>query len=177
MANSDIVRGVLIVLLLGGVLAGGCGGRDADFPDQASPVPTAAQDKAGPPPGSLWRSDVLTIVDAGLGRFLQRVDVEPSFDAKGKFQGFRILSLHPPDFWDGVDLRPGDVILQVNGQKIERETEAFSAFEGLKTAEELRVHYLRNGQERTLSYSIVEKKGGNAAPKNETAKQKSPDAG
>jgi type II secretory pathway component PulC len=97
----------------------------------------------------------VAVVDAGLGRFLQRVDVEPSF-AAGQFQGFRIVALRPPAFWRSVDLRPGDIVLQVNHMPIERETQAYDAFQTLRASPELRVDYLRDGQPRVLRYAIAD---------------------
>jgi len=84
-------------------------------------------------------------VDRGFGHFLQMVEVEPRvFD--GKFTGWTIVGLYPRDFWQDVDLREGDVVTRVNGLPIERETEAFSAFQGLKQAKELTVALERDGQ-------------------------------
>jgi type II secretory pathway component PulC len=96
-------------------------------------------------------------VQQGLGRFLQKVDVEPSF-AGGRFEGFRLVRVRPAAFWEGVDLKPGDVVLKVNGMPIERETEAYDAFQSLGAAPELRVDYLRDGQPRALVYPIVDKR-------------------
>jgi type II secretory pathway component PulC len=109
-----------------------------------------------PPPGALWREDVLRTVEDGLGRFLQRVVVDAELRS-GKFVGFRIVELRPLEWWKEVDLRPGDVVLRVNGMPIERETQAYEAFESLKKADHLTVTYLRAGEERQLSYRIIEK--------------------
>jgi type II secretory pathway component PulC len=57
-----------------------------------------------------------------------------------------------------VDLREGDVVTRVNGLPIERETEAFSAFQGLKQAKELTVALERDGQAKKLRFPIVERK-------------------
>lgn len=94
-------------------------------------------------------------MEAGLGRFLQKVDVEPSF-ANGRFQGFRIVELRPGSFWQSVDLRPGDVVLSLNGLPIERDKQAYDAFQTLRTAKELRVEYLRDGRPRSLVYPILD---------------------
>jgi len=107
-----------------------------------------------PPQGVLWRHEVDATVEAGLGTFLQRVAVEPDFNLKGEFRGFRIVALGPRHYWEGVDIAPGDVITEVNGMPIERETEAFAAFESLRESETLRVRFLRNGQSKTLEYQI-----------------------
>jgi S1-C subfamily serine protease len=104
----------------------------------------------------LYRDEVNAVVEAGLGRFLQKVEVEPSLQG-GKFEGFRIVQLGPSDFWQGVDLTPGDVVTAVNGMPIERETQAYDAFMSLKTAERLAVTYLRNGTQHELVYRIVER--------------------
>jgi type II secretory pathway component PulC len=101
----------------------------------------------------LERAQVNAVVSQGLGRFLQKVDVEPSF-AGGRFQGFRIVALRPAEFWQGVNLKPGDVVTQVNGLPIERETQAYDAFQSLRAAPELRVDYLRAGEPRVLLYPI-----------------------
>lgn len=114
----------------------------------------AEPERAPPPPGALWRDEVDETVDAGLGWFLQLVEVEPSLD-NGRFKGFRIVDLRPSSYWRGVDLRPGDVVVSVNGKSIERDKEAFDVFKSLKKEGELRVKYLRAGRERELVYRIV----------------------
>jgi type II secretory pathway component PulC len=110
------------------------------------------------PKTELFRTDVTAAVDKGLGYFLQRVAVEPEVQA-GKFQGFRVVDLEPPTFWEGVDLKPGDVVTQVNGMPIERDIDAYQAFVSLKSAPSLRVTYLRAGVPRELTFAIVDPAG------------------
>ena len=83
---------------------------------------------------------VHAVVSEGLGMFLRRVDVDdqPVF-VGGKFHGFRIAGLRDPQFWSGVDLKPGDVVTSVNGFPIEHPEQAQTAFESLEVASELRV--------------------------------------
>lgn len=84
------------------------------------------------------------------------VEVEPRvFD--GKFTGWTIVGLYPRDFWQDVDIREGDVVTRVNGLPIERETEAFSAFQALKQASELKVAIEREGKPKVLRFPIVER--------------------
>ena len=124
------------------------------------PEPPATDDYA--PGHALRRSAVRDVVTGGLGRFLQRVDIDvdhPVFVA-GKFHGFRIARLRgDPRFWRGVDLRPGDVVTKVNGFGIERPDDAQQAFSSLEVASELRVEYERDGQPRELRFEIVEDGG------------------
>lgn len=130
-----------------------CGGSEppADYPKPSAKAP----EEPKPPPGALWREVVNATVDQGLGYFLQRVEVEPSFDSKGSFQGFRIMELRGDGFWDGVDLRKGDVVLRVNDKPIEREGQAYEVFQELKSVDELKVQYLRQGRRMSLSYRII----------------------
>lgn len=104
--------------------------------------------------GLLQRADVERVVDAGLGRFLGHVVLEPSLSA-GKFSGWSIVDLVPRGLWGGVDLRPGDVVTRVNGMAIEREAEAFDAFQAVRQAPALEITYLRQNQPRTLRFTIV----------------------
>jgi S1-C subfamily serine protease len=118
-----------------------------------APVP-GAKVKATAAPGTLQRADVESVVDAGLGRFLARVSLEPRV-VSGKFAGWTIVALQPAELWQGVDLQPGDVVTRVNGMPIERETEAYDAFQAVRQAAALEVTYLRQNQPRTLRYTIV----------------------
>lgn len=137
----------------------GCGPSypESEYPPAPPPgVSVAAPDLSPAPPGAIWRRDVNAVVDEGLGKFLQRVDVRPEID-QGAFVGFRIVELHSPTWWQGIDLVPGDVVTKINGMPIEQPTEAHAAFESLRTAEKLTVSYLRDGKPRTLEYTILEK--------------------
>jgi type II secretory pathway component PulC len=143
------------------VLCAGCGSRqpEAEYPSATEEVASAEEsdvppERAAPPPGSLWRDDVDATVDAGLGWFLQLVEVEPVVDA-GQFRGFRVVALRPRSYWQGVDIRPGDVVTSVNGMPIERDMQAFEAFQSIKKNDELRVKYVRQGRERELVYRIL----------------------
>lgn len=162
---------VLLTPLLGGCLEST---GEADFamspwvPPEGYSVPAVRA--ARPFTGPLDRKDVEQTVEAGLGRFLQRVDVEPSFRGQS-FQGFRIVLLRPKEFWEGVDLRPGDVVTQVNGMPIGRETQAYRAFVGLLTADHLRVSYVRGGRDRQLYYDILPRYQGD--PQNDSASRPS----
>ncbi|GEM_PF-1196179 len=128
------------------------------------PFPSASvAAEAAAPPGVLWREDVDRTVQAGLGLFLQRVVVEPSLE-DGAFVGWEIRDLLPPEAWSSVDLRPGDVVTSVNGLPLEREDQAFDAFQSLLKASELRVTYIRAGETRELLFRIRPRGRAGAAP-------------
>jgi S1-C subfamily serine protease len=131
-----------------------CGGAAAP---PATALDTTASLEPGPlAPGSIRRSSVHAVISAGLGAFLQRIEFEdtPAM-VRGKFHGFRIHELKG-NFWDGVDLKPGDVITKVNGQSIEHPGDALEVFRSLELAGELVVDYEREGKPRQLHYAIVD---------------------
>ena len=159
MRRPSIAAG--IPLLLASALAG-CASepapRSAVQAPEASAAPSAAAAPApGPTDHAMPRSAVHAVVAQGLGMFLRRVDLDdqPVFMA-GKFHGFRIAALRDASFWNGVDIKPGDVVTSVNGFPIERPEQAQTAFDSLDVASELRVSLERGGQPRELVYSIVD---------------------
>jgi S1-C subfamily serine protease len=126
-------------------------------PADVAPAPKPVATTSAPSERSLRRSAVRSVVKGGLGLFLQRaaLDDQPVMK-EGHFYGFRIAALHDPEFWSGVDLRPGDVITRVNGMPIEHPEEALEAFHSLEVASELRVAYDRDGAARELAYTILD---------------------
>ncbi|HEY3494951.1 MAG TPA: hypothetical protein VGK73_09705 [Polyangiaceae bacterium] len=139
------------------LLLAACGGT---APTPAAPPPVVRPAASAAPAVStasdvLHRRDIVATLDLGFGRFLQQVAVEPSLDA-GRFRGWTILELRPREFWQGVDLKPGDVVTSVNGLPLEHEVEAWEAFESLRTAEELSVAYQRGNVRRAVRYRILD---------------------
>lgn len=149
------------------MVAVGC--ASSPYPDIDEPMPPGAMAAARAPAptplaatsggqiaqqGTLQRADVERVVDAGLGRFLSNVAIEASVSG-GRFAGWSIVQLQPPELWRGIDLRPGDVVTRINGMAIEREGEAYDAFQAVRQAPTLEVSYVRQGQPRTLRYTIV----------------------
>ena len=72
---------------------------------------------------------------------------------EGRFYGFRLKALNPD--W-AIDLRPGDVIVRVNGQVIEHPEEADAALRSLEKAAALKIDYERDGKMKTLELPIVD---------------------
>lgn len=135
----------------------GCGPSypESQYPAQPPTEVAAPSDLVPPPPGSVWRRDVDAVLDAGLGRFLQRAELEAELE-EGTFVGFRVTALLAAEFWQGVDLAVGDVVMQVNGMPIEQPEQAHAAFESLRDAERLTVSVRRGAERRELTYAIVD---------------------
>jgi type II secretory pathway component PulC len=125
-------------------------------PPPASTTPVAS----APPPVEvsepvIQRAALDEVLDAGLGAFLGRVTTAPSLDGN-HFVVFQLVALRDADLFAGVDLQPGDVIMSVNGQSIERPDDAFTAWTGLRVASEITIAVLRDGQRRDLRFPIVD---------------------
>jgi type II secretion system protein C len=150
-----------LVALLLPFVSGACGSapRAAPVvqPPEVSAAPPAPAEASTAPPHAVARSAVHEVVSEGLGMFLRRVDLDDQpVLVGGKFHGFRIAGLRDPQFWSGVDLKPGDVVTSVNGFPIEHPEQAQTAFESLEVASELRVVVEREGQPRELIYPIID---------------------
>lgn len=135
------------------LLASACGG---------APPPAPARPAAPPPPapvlaetGVIRRAVLDEVLEAGLGRFLQRVGTEPDL-REGRFVGFRLVELRDEALFAGTDLSPGDTVVAVNGQGIERPEHAYTVWTGLRVASELTLVVLRGEERRELRFAIVD---------------------
>lgn|GEM_PF-490398 len=141
-----------------GLALSACGGKSkgAEAPrvQSAAPPSDPPAESVATPVTELSRADVVAVVDAGLGRFLQDLEVKAELK-EGKFVGFRIVRINNVERFRGVGLEPGDVVTQVNGQSIEQEGEAYQTFQSLKTAPYLEIDYLRHGEKMRLSLPII----------------------
>jgi type II secretory pathway component PulC len=102
-------------------------------------------------PHVISRSQLLPVLAGGPGAFLQKVDVAPRF-ADGRFQGWRLAKLD--ERLAGGDLRPGDVIVRVNGRSVEKPDQLMEVWQSLKAAPVLELELLRNGAPMTLRWPI-----------------------
>lgn len=154
------VASVVAFVAIATATLSGCGGNaEAEPPHLAGAEPplvtgTPPAPRAPTPANSVRRSAVADIQTRGLGVFFQNVEVEDyPVMREGRFVGFRLRALNPE--W-GVDLKPGDVILRVNGMAIEHPEDAQAALKSLEKASALRVDFERDGKARTLELPIVE---------------------
>ncbi|WP_437289988.1 serine protease [Sorangium sp. So ce406] len=144
-------------LMLGACLSlavlAGCGGQQASGPAAAPapPAKSAAPARQAAPAGQLARADVERVLMQGPPWILRRVPVEEVVRA-GAFIGWKILAL-PPD-WSAIELKPGDVVTQVNGTPLERPDDLFAAYRALASANELKIAYEREGTARELVMPI-----------------------
>jgi len=90
----------------------------------------------------------------GIGRFLQQVRTQPVV-SRGRFVGWRLMTLFPSrgDIHVNV-LKPGDTVLRVNGQSVERPEDFKALWDSLAEAPQLVLEIERDGEASSLRYSI-----------------------
>lgn len=137
------------------LLLGGCSSRAEELVVEAPPaeVSTGGAEHAEL---EIPRFQLHRVIEGGLGRVLQRLELEP-YRVEGGFRGFRVLrSRLYTRSGEPIDLRPGDVILALNGRSIERPEEAMQAFEALRGEEAIVVSILRDENRDELRIPIVD---------------------
>lgn len=163
-----MLRGRWLSILL---LLNACGGatRDRRTSDERQPEGEQAPEQTEPsgavayvppvlrvPEGAIDRTLLERVLAAGPGWLLSEVPLQPTFLAKHKFNGFRIMALfhnNPKVLHYGV--QPGDVVRSVNGQKIVTPGDLLLVFERLKTADTLEIDVQRDGAELQFRFPVV----------------------
>jgi hypothetical protein len=104
--------------------------------------------------GTIERAKLLTVLDAGPGKFLRQLEVTPRMDGE-RFVGWQLVQLLDRNGpLVDVDVAPGDVLLAVNGRTISRPDQLQSIWDSLRTANELRAQLWRGDAKLELSFSI-----------------------
>jgi type II secretory pathway component PulC len=112
----------------------------------AAPVPTVES--------AITRSAFDAAIARGPQRIVASVEVRPGLD-RGRFQGFQIVRFLPDgDLRDCTSLLPGDVIVSVNRESLERPEQFMRAWEVVKTAAAVEVEVLRAGQRLVYRWKI-----------------------
>lgn len=106
--------------------------------------------------GEISRAALLAVLSQGAGRFLQKVRAEPHL-VSGRFMGWRIVSVFGSEAKaQGAGLQPGDTVMRVNGQSIERPEQFKNVWDSMATQSELVLLVQRDGKRSQLRYRIVE---------------------
>lgn len=119
-------------------------------PAEPAPLPDTVD---GP---DIPRHALLLVLEQGVGRFLQKVSIEPHLE-RGRFVGWRILELfdHEPELSRGV-LLPGDTLVRVNGQSVERPEQFKNVWDSLATESQLVLQVIRAGKQSEVRHRIVQ---------------------
>ncbi|WP_146157892.1 hypothetical protein [Enhygromyxa salina] len=119
---------------------------DAASDSNAAPATTAE----GPPrpEGAIFRSELLRATQGGSAAYLMAQIGPEAYRPQGRFEGWMITRVWPgdPDLCTpGCDLRPGDVILSVNGSKLETPEELSNLLAHIDQIESIELTGIRDG--------------------------------
>lgn len=79
--------------------------------------------------------------------------IVPHFEG-GQGAGFKLFAIRPGSVYSKIGIQNGDVIKQINGEMINSPDKALEAYARLKNAQSIQIDLVRNGQKKTLQYSI-----------------------
>ena len=103
----------------------------------------------------LARSALQAALLAGPQRFMANILLDPFF-IEGRFVGFTLTRFYEGDRrFSAIDLRRGDVVTRVNNLPIGRPHQFMRAWDDLRTADEIRVEYLRGAEKRVLRVKLT----------------------
>lgn len=131
------------------------------FPQVPALRVTGALPKDDRPAGTLYKDELQAAVAAGLGHFLQSLEVRAVTreDDLGQrvFAGFQIVALRPAERWLKFDFVPGDIVTRVDGVSVEHYDAVLPMFEGLVAKDRFEVRLVRGGEERVVVIHISDR--------------------
>jgi type II secretory pathway component PulC len=95
-------------------------------------------------------------IDAGPGAFLRGFEVAPVMMGE-KFAGWRLVRVLDGEHrFDGLDVAPGDVLVDVNGMPVSEPDQLSALFESLRGAHEIVCNLVRGGARFQLRVAITD---------------------
>lgn len=110
------------------------------------------------PPGVIYRSELDRATQGGNAPYLLGQLAPEAYSPQGRFEGWIITRLWPgdPDLCtDDCDLRVGDIILSVNGAKLDTPEQLSNLLAEIETLERIDVTGIRDGEFFENSYTVV----------------------
>lgn len=121
---------------------------------------TWAQAKKGEPKATLieakmTRAEVAKVIEAGPQRFIASLRVEPH-SVGGKFIGYRLSGVTTDGpLVNSQSVLPGDIIISVNREPLERPDQFMRAWEVAKGADVIEVLLLRGPQRLLYRWTLI----------------------
>jgi general secretion pathway protein C len=121
-------------------------------PEAGSRIP--APPGAGTRTAAIGRAQLVAALDAGPGAFLRGFEVAPVM-VGGKFGGWRLVRIFDGEHrFDGLDLAPGDVLIDVNGMPVSQPDQLSAVFDALRTANQITVDLERGGAPFRITVAV-----------------------
>lgn len=99
------------------------------------------------------QAEIDAVMNGGLATMAQDVRIVPYFEG-GVSKGFKLYSIKPGSLLSKIGLMNGDVISKVNGYDINSPEKALQVYGLLKNEKNVSVDLTRNGQNKSVSYTI-----------------------
>jgi S1-C subfamily serine protease len=149
------MRATYLILLAACV---GCGPAPRPVSPGPASMPASAPASQRAPTGVITKAELKGFLDRGMPAFIANVIVDRYPRARShRFRGWRILEFFPGDArFANVDIKPGDVVLNINERPIERPDQFVAVWESLKQARVVVVETKRGEKIRKLSWRIVD---------------------
>ncbi len=180
-AKVEMIRRTCLVLNEGSKLTKACmfqgeggqatAGADAANPGGRPPSP----DRPTPPPTPAARAAPEADAVAGVKKVAEgaynldrahvndklkdvtqlgtQVRVVPNYKA-GKYEGFRMIGMGGESLFKDIGFVNGDIVQAINGERIDSPNKALALYEALKNKARVTVLIERDGQPKTLRYTI-----------------------
>lgn len=101
---------------------------------------------------SLKREQIESAV-SNINSLMKTVRIRPHFK-NGKPDGLTLSGIRSKSIFKEMGLRNGDIIVGVDGKKIESVDDALSLYQNLQAADKVQVEIRRRGRLQTIDYSI-----------------------
>ena len=99
------------------------------------------------------QSTIDGVMNGGLADISTTVRIVPYFEG-GQPKGFKMYSIQPGSLLANIGLMNGDVVEKINGYDLSTPEKALQVYGLLKNEKNITVDVSRNGQNKTMSYSI-----------------------
>lgn len=146
-------RRLLTALCLATLAVTAAAGCSAPAP-APEPEPEAAIDEAPRPAFTIYRDELVVVLDRGLQPLIADVNLRPAVE-DDRFVGWRIQFLKPTESpYRASAVRPGDVLTKVNGQALERPDQMMAVWKTLRDSDAITFSVIRAGKPLDITYSI-----------------------
>jgi serine protease DegQ len=134
---------------------------DEDLPGEvAASSPAEPVERPVAPPGkglrggTIDRTRLVAVLDAGAGAFLRQLELMPKMTGD-RFVGWELVQVIDRESpLAELDLLPGDVLLAINGKPVARPDQLQTVWESLRTANEVTAKLWRGDGQLTLAFEI-----------------------
>lgn len=121
-----------------------------DFPQSASPV--TRRNTTVTPRATTNTQSIQAVVAQNVSKLADVIRPTPYF-VNGQQQGYRVYPGRDRQAFSQLGLRPGDLVMDIDGQALTDPSQAMQIFESLNNADQVSVTVERNGQQEVIVLS------------------------